>query len=242
MLYFWKGIECPNSHIADFDRNQSPDDYLLLQGNKLKAEEFGQCYAYARTSLIDLADDPFIRMQLRPLMRYAYIVTPTEMFYCAGGIVSKINVSTEILKKIKEVLSLTEEDVDKEPKIVSDAQLETLREFVAYPQFRRIPLFNLSVTTSVIEKKYDCIQNNSTSPLINQKIADILFKLAPDDIQLFDAEVHCKDGVLKDYKLLNFTSKIRGIDRENSILSMWKDEPDVIKGFKYLTYKGVIVP
>ena len=237
MLYLWEGTECPNKHIADYDRKQSPNRFLLRRGNKLNTEEFGRCYAYARSSLNDMADDPFIRMQLRPLMRYAYIVTPEEMFYCASGIVSKINVSFEILKKIKMVLSLTEDDIDKDPKILSDSQLENLRGFVAYPQFSRIPLFNLSVTKDVIEKKYDCIHNNSASPLVNQKIIDILLQLAPDDVQFFDAEVKCKDGILTNYKLLNATSKIKGIDRNKSICTMMKQAPDAILGFKYLTYK-----
>lgn len=236
MLYLWVGTECPNKHIAEYDREQSPNRFLLLNGNKLSVEEYGQCYVYARSSLKDMADDPFIRMQLRPSLRYAYIVTPEEMFFCAGGLVSKINVNSEKLQKIKNTLSITD-DMDEDPKILSDAQLANLREFVPYPQFRRIPLFSLPVTTSEIEKKYDCIHNNSGSPLINQKIIDILHKIAPDDVQFLDTEIHCKDGVLKNYKLLNFTKKVIGIDRENSVLTMMKQAPDLISGFRYLTYK-----
>ena len=98
------------------------------------------------------------------------------------------------------------------------------------------PVFELKVTRAEIIQ-YDCIPNISASPLVNQKIVDILLKLAPDDVQFFDAEVKCKDGILTDYKLLNATSKIKGIDRNKSICTMMKQAPDAILGFKYLTYK-----
>ena len=35
MLYLWVGTECPNKHIAEYDREQSPNRFLLLNGNKL---------------------------------------------------------------------------------------------------------------------------------------------------------------------------------------------------------------
>src|SRR3990167_1053226 len=96
------------------------------------------------------------------------------------------------------------------------------------------PIFELNITQAEIIK-YDCIPNNSESPLVNQKIVDILLRLVPDEVQFFDAEVRCKDGVLTGYKLLNATCKIIGIDREKSIYSMI--DSDAILGFKYLTYK-----
>lgn len=237
MIYLWLGVECPNKDVADYDKKQSPNRSLILQGSYLNEIEFSRCYVYARSSLVDLADDHFIRFQLRPTMRYGYIVTQEEMFVCASGIVSKIPVTPENLKKIKKLLLITDEDIDKEPKIISDEQLEDLSELIKYPKFSRIPIFNLSVSTSMIEKKYDCIPNNSSSPLVNQKIIDILLKLAPDDVQFLDAEVHCKDGVLKNYKLLNIINKVKGIDREKSILTMMEQAPDAILRFRYLTYK-----
>jgi hypothetical protein len=85
--------------------------------------------------------------------------------------------------------------------------------------------------------KYDCIPNNSSSPLVNQKIVDLLLQLAPKDVQFFNAEVRCKDGILTEYKLLNIASTIVGIDYEKSVCQMMKDYPTVILGFKYVTYK-----
>ena len=96
------------------------------------------------------------------------------------------------------------------------------------------PIFELNITQAEIIK-YDCISNNSGSPLVNQKIVDILLQLVPDEVQFFDAEVRCKDGVLTGYKLLNATCTIVGIDREKSIYSMI--DSVAIRGFKYLTYK-----
>ncbi|WP_028389484.1 imm11 family protein [Legionella fairfieldensis] len=83
---------------------------------------------------------------------------------------------------------------------------------------------------------YDCIPNNSSSPLVNQKIVDLLLELAPADVQFFDTEVHCKDGILINYKLLNVTSTIVGIDREKSIYNLIAGT-DAIDTFRYLTYK-----
>ncbi|WP_131777833.1 imm11 family protein [Legionella fairfieldensis] len=83
---------------------------------------------------------------------------------------------------------------------------------------------------------YDCIPNNSASPLVNQKIVDLLLELAPADVQFFDTEVHCKNGVLTNYKLLNVTSTIVGIDHEKSIYTKMS-QIDAIAGFRYLTYR-----
>ncbi|WP_028389331.1 imm11 family protein [Legionella fairfieldensis] len=83
---------------------------------------------------------------------------------------------------------------------------------------------------------YDCIPNNSASPLVNQKIVDLLLELAPADVQFFDTEVHCKNGILTNYKLLNVTSTIVGIDHEKSIYTKMS-QVDAIAGFRYLTYR-----
>lgn len=83
---------------------------------------------------------------------------------------------------------------------------------------------------------YDCMLNNSSIPLVNERVVDVLLKLAPSDVQFFNTEVRCKDGILLNYKLLNVTNKIIGIDHEKSIYSMIENT-DAILGFKYLTYK-----
>ena len=128
-------------------------------------------------------------------------------------------------------------NIDKEPKILSDLQLENISTMINYPAFSRNPIFSVQVPKAMIQQKFDCIPNISGSPLVNQKIIDILLKLAPEEVQFFDAEVKCKDGILTDYKLLNATSKIIGIDHDKSIYTMIEGAPDAILGFKYLTYK-----
>jgi hypothetical protein len=98
-------------------------------------------------------------------------------------------------------------------------------------------IFDLRVKqTDII--KYDCIPNNSSSPLVNQKVVGLLLRLTHDDVQFFDTEVRCKDGILTEYKLLNVTSTIIGIDHDKSICQMMKNSPSVILGFKYVTYKS----
>jgi len=95
-------------------------------------------------------------------------------------------------------------------------------------------IFELKITQAEI-MKYDAIPNNSSSPLVNQKIVNILQELAPEDVQFFDAEIRCKDGDLKDYKLLNIARSIEGIDHEKSIYRRDKFA-GLITIIKYLTY------
>lgn len=84
--------------------------------------------------------------------------------------------------------------------------------------------------------RYDCIPNNSNSPLVNQRIVDILMEHAPAEVQFFDAEVHCKDGVLTHYKLLNVTATFVGIDHEQSIYTKLEGT-DVLMEIRKLVYK-----
>jgi len=96
-------------------------------------------------------------------------------------------------------------------------------------------VFHLKITQAEITR-YDAIPNNASSPLVNQKIVDILQALAPEDVQFFDAEIRCKDGILKDYKLLNLTHKFVGIDHERSVYRK-SAKLNIIMIIKYLTYK-----
>lgn len=116
---------------------------------KINPAEFSRCYVCVRSILEDLNDDFFVRTRLRHYKMYAYIFTLDEMFCCAGGTVKKINISPNVISKLKQTLLLTERDIDNEPKILSDAQLESIRAVVAYPQFSRIPRLHLSVKTWV---------------------------------------------------------------------------------------------
>lgn len=237
MIYLWEGPEtCPNKDIAVYNYNCSPDRFLLRKGNKLNASVFSQCYAYNRSVLNDLADDFFIRTVVGHNLQTAYIFTRNEMFSFAGGIATKVNTSIKNIEKIKTALSLTDADIDKEPKVLSDEDMNTIDVILGKTLLRRTPLLNINVAADVIEKKYDCIPNNSASPLVNQKVIKTLLKVAPDDVQFFDVEIQCKDRLLTNYKLLNVTHKIIGIDHEKSEYKKMEGT-DVMLRIKYLTYK-----
>lgn len=141
----------------------------------------------------------------------------------------------ESLNKLKATLSLTDEDIDKSPKLLSDRQLEIMGAVKGCPRFRRIPILKIKMLKADIAK-LDCIPNNSASPVVNQKVVDLLLKLASEDVQFFDVEIHCKDGVLTGYKLVNFTHTIKGIDHEKSVYDKIS-QVDAIMGFRYVTYK-----
>jgi hypothetical protein len=125
--------------------------------------------------------------------------------------------------------------MDKPPKILSNKQLQSIAEVKNCPVFSRIPIFIVEVTKARIQKVYDRIPNSALLPLVNQKVVDLLLKIAPDEVQFFDTEIRCKDGVLKNYKIVNVIHTIKGIDHEKSVYDTMAN-CDAIGGFKYLTY------
>ena len=233
MIYLWVLPEnYKRKFIAVYDFEISPSSFLLYHGKKLEVEEFQRCNLYVRSIPIELPDDPFLRMQLRPPMHSAYIFTPEGMFYFNGsGMVRTIKINEKELIKLKNFLSISNVDQNTPPKALSDEQLQVINAVVGERfQFHRVPILKLERALKCeIQTKYDCIDNNGTSPLVNEKVMELLLSLAPDDVQFFDAEIRCKDGILNNYKLVNITHTIQGIDHEKSV-------PGAL-GFKYLTYK-----
>ena len=61
-------------------------------------------------------------------------------------------------------------------------------------------------------------------------------KHAEEDVQFFDAKMECADGVCLDYKMLNVTHSIKGIDHEKSTYSKMK-LAEQIAGFQNVVYK-----
>ena len=101
----------------------------------------------------------------------------------------------------------------------------------------KIPIFDVKVSQAQIQK-YDCIPDNVGVPIVNQKIIDILRKLAPNDVEFFDVKIKCKDANLSGYSLLNVKSRIKGIDFEKSEYKKIPMPGDTfIYIFKYMTYK-----
>lgn len=66
MHYLWESAGCPNRHVAVYDQKQSPDRFFLRQGRVVAPAEFHRCYAYARSPLIDMEDDPFKYLTYKP--------------------------------------------------------------------------------------------------------------------------------------------------------------------------------
>jgi hypothetical protein len=69
-------------------------------------------------------------------------------------------------------------------------------------------------------QKYDGLPYSGTGFLVNEKIRDLLFSLAPNDVQWFPARVICTDGALNGYGILNITHMMRGINHDESIYSL----------------------
>ena len=83
--------------------------------------------------------------------------------------------------------------------------------------------------------KFDEIINVCPFPIVNTKIIGILNEIAPSHVQFFDVRIECLDGLLTNYKILNVTSLVKGIDHELSVLEKLDGYPDII-GFKYIEY------
>lgn len=65
--------------------------------------------------------------------------------------------------------------------------------------------------------KYDCIDNMASSPLVNQKLQDLIAQFCKDDVQFLDAEIKTKDKILtSEYKLVNILAKVDAIDMDES--------------------------
>ena len=107
--------------------------------------------------------------------------------------------------------------------------------YIAKSELNKPIIFNIKLTTQDTVK-FDQIINNSSCLLVNQKIIDILNKLIPEEVQFFDTEIRCKDGVLTNYKLVNITQKIEGANLEKSIYTKMATI-DEISGFKRLILK-----
>ncbi len=72
--------------------------------------------------------------------------------------------------------------------------------------------------------KWDVLANTFSSPLVNARALRVLNELCPNDFQVFDTTVKAKDGVTKEYKLLNILRLVDSIDMEKSMYT-WSD-PD----------------
>ncbi|MES2204907.1 MAG: DUF1629 domain-containing protein [Pseudomonadota bacterium] len=109
--------------------------------------------------------------------------------------------------------------------------------YVAKNQIDKPIIFNMKL--SIKETlAFDNVINNSSCLLVNQKIIDILIKLVPEEVQFFDAEIRCKDGVLSNYKLVNITQAVKGIDHDRSMYNWIGDKADGIISLKRLVLKN----
>jgi hypothetical protein len=104
-------------------------------------------------------------------------------------------------------------------------------------EFSPVPIVEFEVPKNRL-LKFDCLPNNSSIPLVNNRVKLILENLAPDEVQFFPAKLYCEDGELEGYYFLNITKTIVGIDHEKSICKKMKTV-DAIGGFRCLTYKPV---
>lgn len=83
--------------------------------------------------------------------------------------------------------------------------------------------------------KYDALVNGSTAPIVNEKLRKIFDDICPNDVQYFDVNIQCKDGILEDYKILNVTHSVKAIDHEHTKCNYIFGSENAILGFDHLT-------
>lgn len=98
-----------------------------------------------------------------------------------------------------------------------------------------VPTIKFGATVKELDE-IDDLANNAMVPLVSSRVAILLNECAASDIQLIDAIIEAKDGILTSYKLVNITSKIVGIDKVASKFTLVPDT-DKIMSFRYLKYK-----
>ena len=84
---------------------------------------------------------------------------------------------------------------------------------------------------------FDHVINDSECLLINEQTVTLLKKIAPEEVQFFGTEIRCKDSVLTNYKLVNVTQNIEGINYEKSVYKWNGDPSDKIILLKRLVLK-----
>ena len=235
MIYRWESPKyCFNRLTGVYDNITSPSYFFFKKGRYITAEEFARCNLYVRSQAPIPPDDPFIREVLRHQGYAAYVFTADEMFYFRC-MLEKVNISSQSLMELKAELGLTIANVDQPPHAATDEELRIINSYMDKYKYSRIPIITFAdATREQVRKAYDCLPNSSLIPLVNKKTEDLLLQLAPDDVQFFDTEIRCKDGILPGYRLLNATHTIKGIDYAKS---EYKKSSMGIITFRYMAYK-----
>ena len=85
------------------------------------------------------------------------------------------------------------------------------------------------LTTMDKIQKYDLVQVNTPQRyLFSPKAMGILNELCPDQIQIFDTVIECKDGQITEYKAINILNEVDVSDPEKSKFQYLRDKLTVI--------------
>jgi hypothetical protein len=85
--------------------------------------------------------------------------------------------------------------------------------------------------------KYDLVQVNTPhNYLFSTKAMEILTALCPDQIQIFNTLIECKDGIITEYKAINILNKIEIADLDRCVFNYFTDGE--IRGYKKWVFKN----
>lgn len=83
--------------------------------------------------------------------------------------------------------------------------------------------------------QYACLPNNAMVPLLRNDFGGRLSEIAAADVQLIKTKVQAQDADCDDFSILNVTSKVTAIDKEQSAFR-FVPGTDQIVAFKRLAY------
>jgi hypothetical protein len=84
---------------------------------------------------------------------------------------------------------------------------------------------------------FDVLANDALLPLVGERAAAILSRIASASVQLLPVSLECVDGRDGSYRLMNVTRTVRGIDHRASKYSLIRGT-DKILGFQRLRYRS----
>ena len=73
---------------------------------------------------------------------------------------------------------------------------------LTYEEFNSTPEIHFEIPKDRV-LKFDCLPNNASAPLVNERVKAILETIVPDEVQFFKAKLICKNGILDSYHFLN---------------------------------------
>lgn len=103
------------------------------------------------------------------------------------------------------------------------------------PKTELVPSFAFAAEPEAL-REYDVLPNSAMIPLISERVARILTRLCPDDVQLITASVVAAGEKLSGFSLVNVVARVASVDHSGSKFTYIPGTKQIMK-FNRLTFK-----